>query len=202
VSFQDHNRRLFLCQNCREFELANYWGEGPQYTIRERVAATLLIDSLGSFFSAYPRRGARSGAPPCARGGIGFSKNGTKAVYIIFSTTWCREKKLRTPAPPGLLAGGRFFESQGHADFFRRRRVFLKPTKQNPLPRTPPICWSRSLIRKNPRDAMRIPVIEYYEFEADDVDRYALTEGGAQAVVWTPSPVIIYSGLEGDMRSG
>ena len=122
------------------------------YTIRE-VPRLFLIDSFGFIFRAYHAR-ARSGAPPM-RTGAGFS---TEAVYIFHNMV----RKLRTQHKPDYLAA--IFESQGPTfrdEVFEAYKATRTETPPDLLEQIP---WIRKIL-----EAMRIPVLEYPNFEADDV---------------------------------
>ena len=112
-----------------------------------------LIDSFGFIFRAYHAR-ARSGAPPM-RTSKGFS---TEAVYIFNNML----RKLSKQFEPAYIAA--IFES-GEATHRTQEFAEYKANRTE----TPPdlldqIPWVRRVL-----DAMRIPVLEYRGFEADDV---------------------------------
>jgi len=112
-----------------------------------------LIDTFGFVFRAYHAR-ARSGAPPMrTRSGLA-----TEAVYIFHNML----RRLLSAHHPDLVAS--VFESE--VPTFREQE--FKDYKANRA-ETPPelleqVPWIRRLI-----EAMRIPVVEYPGFEADDV---------------------------------
>ena len=112
-----------------------------------------LIDTFGFVFRAYHAR-ARSGAPPMRTR----SGQATEAVYIFHNML----RRLLSAHHPDMVAA--VFESEGPT--FREQE--FKEYKANRA-ETPPelldqIPWIRRLI-----EAMRIPVVEYPGFEADDV---------------------------------
>jgi DNA polymerase-1 len=112
-----------------------------------------LIDAFGFIFRAYHAR-ARSGAPPMrTRAGMA-----TEAVYIFHTML----RRLLAAHKPDQLAA--VFEGEGPTF---REQVF-EAYKANRT-ETPPelieqIPWVRRLL-----EAMRIPVLSYAGFEADDV---------------------------------
>jgi DNA polymerase-1 len=112
-----------------------------------------LIDSFGFIFRAYHAR-ARSGAPPM-RTSKGFS---TEAVYIFNNML----RKLSKQYSPTYIAA--VFESsepthrvQEFADY-KANRTEMPPDLYDQIP------FVRRVL-----EAMRIPVLEYPGFEADDV---------------------------------
>ena len=111
-----------------------------------------LIDSFGFIFRAYHAR-ARSGAPPM-RTAAGFS---TEAVYIFHNMI----RKLRADYNPEYVAAvfesGKTFREEQFAAY-KANRVEM------PVDLTEQIPHIRRLL-----EAMRIPVLEYEGFEADDV---------------------------------
>src|SRR5260221_12846569 len=112
-----------------------------------------LIDFFGFLFRAYHAR-ARSGAPPM-RTGQGLS---TEAVYIFHNMV----RKLKAQHKPEYLAA--IFESAGKT--FRDEAV--EAYKANRTETPPDLLEQIPWIRKT-LEAMRIPVLEYTGFEADDV---------------------------------
>src|SRR5512140_874382 len=89
------------------------------------------------------------------RTGAGFS---TEAVYIFHNMV----RKLRTQHQPDYLAA--IFESQGPTfrdEVFEAYKATRTETPPDLLEQIP---WIRKIL-----DAMRIPVLEYPNFEADDV---------------------------------
>jgi len=112
-----------------------------------------LIDSYGFIFRAYHAR-ARSAAPPM-RTSTGIS---TEAVYIFHNML----RKLTAAYRPEYVAA--VFESEGPT-FREQQFAEYKATRAE----TPPdlieqIPWVRRML-----EAMRIPILEYPGFEADDV---------------------------------
>jgi DNA polymerase-1 len=112
-----------------------------------------LIDSFGFIFRAYHAR-ARSGAPPM-RTSTGIS---TEAVYIFNNML---RKLAREQAPPYIAAifeGGE--PTQRLAEFaeYKANRTEMPPDLSDQLP------YVRRVL-----EAMRIPILSYPGFEADDV---------------------------------
>src|SRR5690242_12752083 len=112
-----------------------------------------LIDSFGFIFRAYHAR-ARSGAPPM-RTSTGFS---TEAVYIFNNML----RKLAKQHIPEYMAA--VFESsepthrvQEFAEY-KANRTEMPPDLGEQIP------YVRRVL-----DAMRIPILEFKGFEADDV---------------------------------
>ncbi len=112
-----------------------------------------LIDSFGFIFRAYHAR-ARSGAPPM-RTSTGFS---TEAVYIFNNML----RKLSKQYNPAYIAA--IFESEGPT---HRVQEFAE-YKANRV-ETPPDLLDQIPLVRRVIEAMRIPVLEYPGFEADDV---------------------------------
>src|SRR6185436_12787017 len=112
-----------------------------------------LIDTFGFIFRAYHAR-ARSGAPPM-RTSTGFS---TEAVYIFNNML----RKLSKQYNPAYIAA--IFESQGPT---HRVQEFAE-YKANRV-ETPPDLLDQIPLVRRVIEAMRIPVLEYPGFEADDV---------------------------------
>ncbi len=112
-----------------------------------------LIDSFGFIFRAYHAR-ARSGAPPM-RTSTGLS---TEAVYIFNNML----RKLSKSYAPEYIAA--VFESgapvQRMAEFadYKANRTEMPPDLGDQIP------YIRRIL-----DAMRIPILHYAGFEADDV---------------------------------
>jgi DNA polymerase-1 len=117
------------------------------------VPRLFLIDSFGFIFRAYHAR-ARSGAPPMrtAQG------HQTEAVYIFHNMV----RRLKAVHSPDYLAA--IFESQGPTfrdeafDQYKANRTETPPDLLAQIP------WIRKTL-----EAMRIPILEYPRFEADDV---------------------------------
>jgi DNA polymerase-1 len=112
-----------------------------------------LIDSFGFIFRAYHAR-ARSGGPPM-RTGTGVS---TEAVYIFNNML----RKLTKAYQPEYIAAvfeslGPTLRTQEFADY-KANRAEMPPDLGEQIPHI------RRLL-----DAMRIPILEYTGFEADDV---------------------------------
>ncbi|HTD43357.1 MAG TPA: DNA polymerase, partial [Bryobacteraceae bacterium] len=112
-----------------------------------------LIDTFGFIFRAYHAR-ARSGAPPM-RTSAGLQ---TEAVYIFHNMV----RKLRAVHKPEYIAAifeslGKTFRDEAFADY-KANRTETPPDLLEQVP------WIRKTL-----EAMRIPVLEYDGFEADDV---------------------------------
>jgi DNA polymerase-1 len=111
-----------------------------------------LIDSYGFIFRAYHAR-ARSGAPPM-RTTTGIS---TEAVFIFHNMV----RKLREAYQPEYIAAvfesGKTFREEAYADY-KANRTEMPPDLGEQIP------YIRRLL-----EAMRIPVLQYAGFEADDV---------------------------------
>jgi len=111
-----------------------------------------LIDSYGFIFRAYHAR-ARSGAPPM-RTTTGIS---TEAVFIFHNMV----RKLREAYKPEYIAAifesGKTFREEAYADY-KANRTEMPPDLGEQIP------YIRRLL-----EAMRIPVLQYAGFEADDV---------------------------------
>jgi DNA polymerase-1 len=111
-----------------------------------------LIDSYGFIFRAYHAR-ARSGAPPM-RTTTGLS---TEAVYIFHNMV----RKLRATYKPEYIAAifesGKTFREEAYAGY-KANRTEMPPDLGEQIP----------YIRRT-LEAMRIPVLQYAGFEADDV---------------------------------
>src|SRR5579862_6679061 len=117
------------------------------------VPRLFLIDSFGFIFRAYHAR-ARSGAPPMRTAG-GVS---TEAVYIFHNMV----RKLRTQHKPEYLAA--IFESQGPTFRDEAFEAYKANRTETPPDLLEQIPWIRKTL-----EALRIPVLEYPGFEADDV---------------------------------
>ncbi|HZU25261.1 MAG TPA: DNA polymerase I [Bryobacteraceae bacterium] len=122
--------------------------------LRPRARPRLfLIDSFGYIFRAYHAR-ARTGAPPM-RTSTGLS---TEAVYIFHNML----RKLQQAYHPEYVAavfesGKPTFREEAFADYKANRT-------EMPEDLGPQIGYIRRLL-----EAMRIPILEYEGFEADDV---------------------------------
>jgi DNA polymerase-1 len=117
------------------------------------VARLFLIDTFGFIFRAYHAR-ARSGAPPMRTA----TGQQTEAVYIFHNMV----RRLRSVHQPEYLAAifesfGPTFRDEAFADY-KANRTETPPELLSQIP------WIRKTL-----EAMRIPVLEYAGFEADDV---------------------------------
>jgi len=112
-----------------------------------------LIDAFGFIFRAYHAR-ARSGAPPM-RTSTGLS---TEAVYIFNSML----RKLAKQYDPPYIAA--VFESGEPT-----HRLLEFPQYKANRAETPPDLVEQIPYVRRALEAMRIPVLEYPGFEADDV---------------------------------
>jgi DNA polymerase I len=112
-----------------------------------------LIDSFGFIFRAYHAR-ARSGAPPM-RTSTGFS---TEAVYIFNNML----RKLSREHKPALIAA--IFESGEPTHRMEEFAEYKANRTEMPPDLGEQIPWVRRVL-----EAMRIPILEYPGFEADDV---------------------------------
>lgn len=112
-----------------------------------------LVDSFGFIFRAYHAR-ARSGAPPMrTRAGLS-----TEAVYIFHNML----RKLIDTERPDYIAA--VFESDGPT--LRETEFAEYKANRDPMPEdlAPQIPWVRRAL-----EAMRIPVLSFPGYEADDV---------------------------------
>src|SRR5271156_1992632 len=111
-----------------------------------------LIDAFGFIFRAYHAR-ARSGAPPM-RTTTGIS---TEAIYIFHNMV----RKLRATYKPEYIAAifesGKTFREEMHKEY-KANRTEMPPDLREQIP------YIRTTL-----EAMRIPVLQYAGFEADDV---------------------------------
>jgi len=117
------------------------------------MARLFLIDTFGFIFRAFHAR-ARTGAPPM-RTSTGIS---TEAVFILHNMV----KKLRQTYSPEYLVAvyeslGPSFRSEEFADYKANRTE------------TPPELLEQIPLVKRMLEAMRIPVLEFERYEADDV---------------------------------
>ncbi len=112
-----------------------------------------LIDTFGFIFRAYHAR-ARSGAPPM-RTSTGLS---TEAVYIFHNML----RKLLTVHRPNHIAA--IFESS--APTFRSEQFAGYKANRTEVP--PDLTEQIPSVRRT-LEAMRIPILEFDKFEADDV---------------------------------
>jgi DNA polymerase-1 len=115
------------------------------------VPRLFLIDSFGFIFRAYHARG---GAPPM-RTATGIS---TEAVYIFHNMV----RKLKAQHKPEYLAA--IFESTGPTFRDEAFEAYKANRKETPPDLLDQIPWIRKTL-----EALRIPVLEYPGFEADDV---------------------------------
>jgi DNA polymerase-1 len=112
-----------------------------------------LIDAFGFIFRAYHAR-ARSGAPPM-RTSTGLS---TEAVYIFNNML----RKLERQYEPPYIAA--VFESEGPTLREQEFAAYKANRKETPPDLLEQIPYVRRVL-----EAMKIPVLEYPGFEADDV---------------------------------
>jgi len=113
-----------------------------------------LIDTFGFIFRAYHAR-ARSAAPPMRTSG----GQSTEAVYIFHNMV----RKLEKQYQPEYIAA--IFESADGASHRTESFAEYKATRaEMPADLGEQIPWVRRTL-----DAMRIPILEYPGFEADDV---------------------------------
>ena len=150
----DVNLASFLRTSREQPRYPDLWmpkvpGAAAQARHRPRL---FLIDSFGFIFRAYHAR-ARSGAPPM-RTTTGIS---TEAVYIFHNMV----RKLRADYHPEYIAAifesGKTFREEAFAGY-KANRTEMPPDLGEQIP------YIRRLL-----DAMRIPVLQYRGFEADDV---------------------------------
>jgi len=118
----------------------------------KRRPRLFLIDSYGFIFRAYHAR-ARSAVPPM-RTTTGLS---TEAVYIFHNMV----RKLRTTYEPEYIAAifesGKTFREEAFAEY-KANRTEMPPDLGEQIP------YIRRVL-----EALRIPVLQYPGFEADDV---------------------------------
>jgi DNA polymerase-1 len=117
------------------------------------VPRLFLIDSFGFIFRAYHAR-ARSGAPPMRTAG-GLQ---TEAVFIFHNMV----RRLRSAYAPEYLAA--IFESEGPTFRDEAFASYKANRTETPPDLLTQIPWIRKTL-----EAMRIPILEYPKFEADDV---------------------------------
>jgi DNA polymerase-1 len=115
------------------------------------VPRLFLIDTFGFIFRAYHARG---GAPPMHTA-TGMS---TEAVYIFHNMV----RKLKETHRPEYLAA--VFESLGPTFRDAAYEAYKATRKETPPDLLDQIPWIRRTL-----EAMRIPILEYESFEADDV---------------------------------
>jgi DNA polymerase I len=112
-----------------------------------------LIDAFGFIFRAYHAR-ARSGAPPM-RTSTGLS---TEAVYIFNNMLRKLAREYHPPYMAAVFEGGEPVHRMEEYAEYKANRAEAPPDLAEQLP------WVRRVL-----EAMRIPVLEYPGFEADDV---------------------------------
>ena len=117
------------------------------------MSRLFLIDSFGFIFRAYHAR-ARSGAPPMRTG----SGTSTEAIYIFHNMV----RKLIAKEKPEYLAA--IFESEGPTFRDEAFAAYKANRTETPPDLLEQIPWIRKTL-----EAMRIPVLEFPGFEADDV---------------------------------
>src|SRR6266853_1859125 len=126
-----------------------------------------LIDSYGYIFRAYHAR-ARSAAPPM-RTTTGLS---TEAVYIFHNMI----RKLIASYKPKYMAAvfesGRTFREETLYAAYKANRTEMPPDLGEQIP------YIRRLL-----EAMRIPILEFEGFEADDVIGAIAHRAGEEADV-------------------
>ncbi len=130
------------------------------------VARLFLIDSFGFIFRAYHAR-ARSGAPPM-RTAQGLQ---TEAVYIFHNMV----RRIKAAYTPDYLAA--IFESEGPTFRDEAFASYKANRTETPPDLLEQIPWIRKTL-----DAMRIPVLEYPRFEADDVIGTLARRGAEQGM--------------------
>jgi DNA polymerase-1 len=112
-----------------------------------------LIDSFGFIFRAYHAR-ARSGAPPMRTSG-GFS---TEAVYIFNNMLRKLSRELDPPYIAAVFESGESTQRVAEFADYKANRT-----------ETPPDLLEQIPMVRRVLEAMRIPILEYRGFEADDV---------------------------------
>src|SRR5579883_3156813 len=112
-----------------------------------------LIDSFGFIFRAYHAR-ARSGAPPM-RTSTGFS---TEAVYIFNNMLRKLSKQHDPPYIAAVFESGEPTHRVQEFAEYKANRAEMPPDLGEQIP------YVRRVL-----EAMRIPILEYPGFEADDV---------------------------------
>ncbi|NUN00692.1 MAG: DNA polymerase I, partial [Bryobacteraceae bacterium] len=130
-----------------------------------RAPRLFLIDSFGFIFRAYHAR-SRSGAPPM-RTSTGLS---TEAVYIFHNML----RKLLAEQKPEYIAA--IFESTGPTFREEAFAEYKANRSEMPVDLSEQIPYVRRIL-----EALRVPILEYTGFEADDVigtlSRRALDSG-------------------------
>jgi DNA polymerase-1 len=132
--------------------------ELPQFAARAMMGQVpsprlFLIDSYGFIFRAFHAR-ARSGAPPM-RTTTGIS---TEAVYIFNNML----RKLAKEQQPEYMAA--IFESIGPTLREQEYKEYKANRAEMPLDLSDQIPYIRRIL-----EAMRVPILQYPGFEADDV---------------------------------
>jgi len=112
-----------------------------------------LIDAFGFIFRAYHAR-ARSGAPPM-RTSTGLS---TEAVYIFNNMLRKLSKEHKPPYIAAVFESGEPTHRIEEFAEYKANRAEMPPDLGEQIP------WVRRIL-----EAMRIPILEYPAFEADDV---------------------------------
>jgi DNA polymerase-1 len=112
-----------------------------------------LIDAFGFIFRAYHAR-ARSGAPPM-RTSTGFT---TEAVYIFNNMLRKLSKQFDPPYIAAVFESGEPTHRVEEFAAYKANRAEMPPDLADQLP------YVRRVL-----EAMRIPILEYPGFEADDV---------------------------------
>src|SRR5690242_12235397 len=112
-----------------------------------------LIDTFGFIFRAYHAR-ARSGAPPM-RTSTGLS---TEAVYIFNNMLRKLSRELEPPFIAAIFEGGESTQRVAEFAEYKANRTEMPPDLADQIP------YVRRVL-----DAMRIPILAYEGFEADDV---------------------------------
>src|SRR5689334_13922848 len=112
-----------------------------------------LIDSFGFIFRAYHAR-ARSGAPPM-RTSTGFS---TEAVYIFNNMLRKLSREMAPPYIAAVFEGGESTQRVAEFAEYKANRTEMPQDLAEQIP------YVRRVL-----EAMRIPILEYQGFEADDV---------------------------------
>jgi DNA polymerase-1 len=112
-----------------------------------------LIDAFGFIFRAYHAR-ARSGAPPM-RTSTGLS---TEAVYIFNNMLRKLSRELEPPYIAAIFEGGESTQRVAEYAEYKANRAEMPPDLADQIP------YVRRVL-----DAMRIPILAYEGFEADDV---------------------------------
>jgi DNA polymerase-1 len=112
-----------------------------------------LIDTFGFIFRAYHAR-ARTGAPPM-RTSTGFS---TEAVYIFNNMLRKLSKQYDPPYIAAIFEGGEATHRVQEFAGYKANRT-----------ETPPDLLDQIPVVRRVLEAMRIPILEFEGFEADDV---------------------------------